>query len=149
MSIEEATRIPAFEGMGFGRPSRLQGGRTFGTLRFPAYGNIEMVYLRTDDFGGSILWVRDAHVYMHLGAPSLSFVFPNATDRRHTVRIGVCENVAMPGGGVSTFYMGEFNIEKADVQTQLSIWIADHPVIQTGLILCTTDAERLRDGLDH
>lgn len=118
-----------------------------GTLRLPAYGDLELGYVLSDDLGRSILWVQDANVYLHLGSSSLNFVFRRGADTRHTVRISTCEKLKLPGGEEIACYLGIFDVEQAGLATPLSLWIADHEVIRAPVILRSRDARKMESQL--
>lgn len=122
-----------------------------GTLRLPAYGGRRLGYLRSDDFGRSVLWVDDAHVYTHLGRPSLSFVFPGGRDTRHTARIATCEKFALRPGLLVRFFLGAVDVSWKGAEMSLPVWFAASPVAGAPLLLSSADHARLclaADGRD-
>lgn len=51
-------------------------------MALPAYEDTELDYVIGDDFGTSVIWIKDAHIYSLNGEDSLSFLF--ATSRHKT-----------------------------------------------------------------
>lgn len=58
------------------------------SLVLPAYKDTRIDYVAGDDFGKTVIWIRDAFVYSHHGETSLSFLFAKKHSKtRFTARI--------------------------------------------------------------
>jgi hypothetical protein len=57
-------------------------------IALPSYRGVEFECVIADDFGDSVLWIKDAYVYSFHGEVSLSFVFSSPRyEARYTARV--------------------------------------------------------------
>ena len=57
-------------------------------MALPAYKDTELDYVIGDEFGTSVIWIKDAHIYSHRGQASISFLFATSRHRaRFTSRV--------------------------------------------------------------
>jgi hypothetical protein len=111
-------------------------------ISLPAYKNTELDYVVGDEFGASVIWIKDAHIYSFHGQASLSFVFATLrSTTRFTARILDRPTIQDHNDGIIFMFRVKMLVNVGARKVTLELLLCETPLMDAPAIISRNDAE--------
>lgn len=110
-------------------------------MALPAYKDTELDYVIGDEFGTSVIWIKDAHIYSFQGEASLSFLFATSRHRtRFTARVLDRPSIRDYDDSIIFMYRVKMLLKIGSKSEMVDLLLCETPLMEAPAIISNNDS---------